>query len=131
MPMHECPAAAVLDRYATGDISEAEAQTLDTHLGACTVCVARLDELALRPNRLVAALQRTRIVAGEVNAALAGAIAAVLSGAPATPTPPGPELGAVVNGYRIVAELGRGGMGRVYRALHPRLGQEVAVKLLR
>jgi serine/threonine protein kinase len=43
---------------------------------------------------------------------------------------PDPRIGAVVAGYRIDAAIGRGGMGRVYRAEHLRLGRPVALKLL-
>jgi serine/threonine protein kinase len=39
---------------------------------------------------------------------------------------PGSRLGP----YEIVAPQGAGGMGEVYRAKDPRLGREVAVKVL-
>lgn len=41
-----------------------------------------------------------------------------------------PSVGEVVEGYRVVAEIGQGGMGRVYRARHEITGQEVALKML-
>src|SRR5262249_61749377 len=39
---------------------------------------------------------------------------------------PGTRLGP----YEIVAPLGQGGMGEVYRARDPRLGREIAIKVL-
>ena len=38
--------------------------------------------------------------------------------------------GDVVEGYRVEEEVGRGGMGRVYRAIHEITDQEVALKML-
>ena len=40
------------------------------------------------------------------------------------------SAGATLGSYEIVSLLGTGGMGEVYRARDPRLGRDVAIKVL-
>ena len=41
-----------------------------------------------------------------------------------------PTPGSRLGHYEIIAGIGAGGMGEVYRARDPRLGREVAIKVL-
>src|SRR4051794_8876588 len=47
--------------------------------------------------------------------------------APGDPSPPPPEK---IGGYRLIREIGRGGMGTVFEAEESDFGRKVAVKLL-
>ncbi|MFI5165442.1 MAG: hypothetical protein ACHQQS_02375 [Thermoanaerobaculales bacterium] len=40
------------------------------------------------------------------------------------------KAGTPLGPYEIVAPIGAGGMGEVYRARNPRLGRDVAIKVL-
>src|SRR5437764_9344792 len=40
------------------------------------------------------------------------------------------QIGQTIGTYRIAREIGRGGMGVVYEAVHETIGQRVAVKVM-
>jgi len=55
-----------------------------------------------------------------------------VSGSTPTPGSTAPDLGKVVDGrYRLLEQIGQGGMGAVYRAEHLGMGKVVALKVLR
>ncbi len=41
-----------------------------------------------------------------------------------------PEIGQNLSHYNVVARIGKGGMGEVFRAKDQKLGREVAIKVL-
>src|SRR5688500_10242708 len=114
----DCPSEAVLGRYAIGALSEADAGAVNTHLSGCVTCLDLMGTLDKSPDAVLAALRHLPRAVPAASPTMARAVAAA---AAATTPAPAADLaaGAVLNGYRVAEELGRGGMGRVYRAAHP------------
>jgi len=133
-----CPSRHDLTDFALGNLPEDQSDTIAAHLANCPACQETLRAHDDATDPLIASLRAPRDpYTQESGCQEAIALVEAIGREPsinAQPDSPGPsvslpDLGAVGQ-YRLLAKLGQGGMGTVYKALHTRLEKVVALKLL-
>ena len=129
-----CPPPDRLLAYSLGKLPEAGLEMVATHLETCPTCLDALSTVTDENDSLLTGL-RTSVCedsyldAPEYQEALAKfeavGFASSVRSADSTPRSVPEQLGR----YRILKELGRGGMGTVYLAEDTPLGRQVAIKI--
>ena len=143
-----CPTREQLEQLLNGTLPDPPASDVEAHWAQCSVCEGTVVDLEAVHETYVQRLQKhpvTREGHAEESSRLRQALdrARAIGPFPPTITTGNPNVdtaGATVPGnmpplgvfgaYDLLEQIGRGGMGTVYRARHRRLDQEVAIKIV-
>jgi len=132
-----CPSRHDLTDFALGKLPEDQSETIAAHVAACLACQETLRGYDDGTDPLIASL-RAPMDPYMLESGCREAIALVeaigrepsIKAQPGFGTPASPQDLGDMGQYRLLAKLGQGGMGSVYKALHTRLEKVVALKLL-
>lgn len=131
----DCPPPQTLENWANGSLEEAQAEIVEDHLDGCETCdryaskidlLDKSDLLKSHPNYVgeeecVDVLDL--IVAGGKEEPSPNRASAIAGHVTLTDT--------TIRDYKLIRQIGKGGMGTVYLASHVKLHKEVAIKVLR
>jgi eukaryotic-like serine/threonine-protein kinase len=108
-----CAPESVLRDFAVGKLDADEHSQLESHIAACPACARRLEAFDNPNDEFVRSIE-----------------SALWDDIPLCTTTSSAEIPETLGVYRLIREVGRGGMGVVYEAEQGLLKQRVAVKVL-
>src|SRR5262245_54012203 len=129
MSLCTCPAPDHLRHYAEGRLDPLQHEVIDAHLDSCPGCLRRVEELddkghASFPHLMPLPAQAT--TEGPDFCRLVATVKNLPAGQEAPPPFSALVAALSARGYDLLAPVGAGGMGRVYKAEHRRMKRTVA-----
>lgn len=135
-----CPSSEELSDYLVGKLDDQRLDEIDEHIGDCETCQGTIVTLSTTDDTLLSNIRSPLDDDPyEQESACRNALAAIAVigrdpsfavGATYKVTVNEQEELGTVREYRLLAKLGQGGMGAVYKALHTKLEKVVALKVL-
>jgi WD40 repeat protein/anti-sigma factor RsiW len=116
-----CPDRDTLTALVLGTLAPESEESITVHLEACASCENRLQEIEQNTDPLIDALRRRANAPPTTENDLA---------TPRESASPAATEPFHLDGYRILKEVGRGGMGVVYHAVQNKLDRAVAIKMI-